>query len=79
MEEKINALSFEDAMKRLEEVLRELESQTAPLEKMLSLYEEGVALVERCNRILDSAVRRVTKIVKKDGDFEEEPFGDANE
>lgn len=79
MDEKINALSFEDAMKRLEEVLRELEGQTAPLEKMLSLYEEGVALVERCNRILDFAARRVTKIVKKDGDFEEEPFGDTNE
>ena len=76
---KVAGMGFEDAMKRLQEVLRELEEQTAPLDAMLGLYEEGAALVERCNRILDDASNRVSRIGERDGSFTEEPFGDGDE
>lgn len=72
-------MTFEQAMKRLEEVLRALEEQTAPLDDMLSLYEEGVALVAKCNDILDKASERVNVVVKKEGSFSEEKFTDTDE
>ena len=60
-------LSFEDAMKRLEEVLRSLEAGDVPIDRTLALYEEGVALVKLCNKILDTAAERV-KIITENGD-----------
>ncbi len=61
---KTEDLSFEDALKRLEETVRALESGTVPLEESLKLFEEGVALVKLCNSKLDGAEQKV-KILKK--------------
>ena len=52
-------MTFEAAMSRLEEIVRQLESGNAPLDVSLSLYEEGVALVRLCNTRLDNAEQRV--------------------
>lgn len=52
-------MSFEVAMTRLEEIVRLLENDKAPLEESLRLYEEGVALVRRCAAELDRAEQRV--------------------
>ena len=62
-------LSFEDALKRLEETVKVLESGTVPLEESLKLFEEGVALVKLCNGKLDEAEQKV-KILRKTGDGE---------
>ena len=60
MEQKQNeAMSFEMAMARLEEIVRALESGNTPLDTSLSLFEEGVALVKLCNSRLDHAEQRV--------------------
>ncbi len=66
---KIDGLSFEDALKRLEETVKVLESGTVPLEESLKLFEEGVALVKLCNGKLDEAEQKV-KILRKNGDGE---------
>ena len=66
---KIDGLSFEDALKRLEETVKVLESGTVPLEESLKLFEEGVALVKLCNGKLDEAEQKV-KILRKTGDGE---------
>ncbi|MBQ2468065.1 MAG: exodeoxyribonuclease VII small subunit [Clostridia bacterium] len=70
---KIDGLSFEDALKRLEETVKVLESGTVPLEESLKLFEEGVALVKLCNGKLDEAEQKV-KILRKtaDGEITEE-------
>ena len=70
---KIDGLSFEDALKRLEETVKALESGTVPLEESLKLFEEGVALVKLCNGKLDEAEQKV-KILRKtaDGEITEE-------
>ena len=70
---KIDGLSFEDALKRLEETVKVLESGTVPLEESLKLFEEGVALVKLCNGKLDKAEQKV-KILRKtaDGEITEE-------
>jgi len=52
-------LSFEEAMKRLEEVVRQLETGNAPLSESLALFEEGVALVRRCNDELNAAEKKI--------------------
>ncbi len=69
-------LSFEQALERLETVVRELEDGTVPLDRSLSLYEEGVGLVRLCNTRLDEAERRITVLTKReDGSYDEKSFG----
>lgn len=57
-------MTFESALARLEAVVREIESGKAPLDKTLSLFEEGKALVEYCEKALTDAEQRVTKVEK---------------
>ena len=59
----ISALSFEDALRSLEEVVRKLESGEAPLDDSISLYERGEALRKHCQARLDAASARIEKIV----------------
>lgn len=52
-------MTFEVAIARLEEIVRALESGSAPLDTSLALFEEGVALVKLCNSRLDNAEQKV--------------------
>ena len=52
-------LTFEEAMTRLEAVVRALEDGKTPLEESMKLYEEGVSLVRLCSDRLEKAERRV--------------------
>ena len=60
--DKIDNITFEDALKRLEEIVRLLESGDSPLDASLSLYEEAVALVKVCNTKLDATQQKVTML-----------------
>ena len=55
-------LNFEQAMKRLEEIVALLEKGEAPLEDSLSLFEEGSKLLRQCTSLLDKAEQKVTKL-----------------
>jgi len=55
-------LTFEDALRQLEKIVAELESGQAPLEKSLSLYEEGARLKALCEARLEAARLQVEKI-----------------
>lgn len=69
------ALSFEDALKKLEGIVRDLQSGDAPLEKSLEMFKEGTALVKYCSSLLDNAEREIKKIVQSaDGTVREEDF-----
>ncbi len=59
--------SFEEALSRLEEIVRLLESGESPLDKSLELFEEGVKLVKLCSTKLDEAEQKITILVKKRG------------
>lgn len=59
MSDKKTDVSFEEAMARLEEIVKYLESGNAPLDKSLEVFEEGVSLVKLCNQKLDSAEQKV--------------------
>lgn len=59
--------SFEESMKRLDEIVEQLEEDKLPLDKMISLYEEGVALARACGEKLEAAEQKVHLIAKKAG------------
>lgn len=52
-------MNFEDALARLEEVVKELEDGRLPLEKSLKLFEEGIKLSRICEGHLDAAEQRI--------------------
>lgn len=62
-------LSFEDAMKRLEEIVQFLERGNIPLEDAVQAYEEGMQLKQFCLEKLEAAqlrIEKVTGVNKKD-------------
>lgn len=59
----IAALSFEDALRALEEVVRALEGGEVPLDDSITLYERGEALRRHCQARLDAAQARIERIV----------------
>ncbi len=61
----IAKMSFEDALRALEEVVRKLEGGDVPLDNSISLYERGEELRKHCQARLDSASARIEKIVQK--------------
>ena len=64
--DKISEIKFEEALKRLEEIVRLLESGQSALDESLALYEEAVALVKICNAKLDSAEQKVIMLDSAD-------------
>ena len=68
-------LTFEQAMARLEEIVKRLEQGDAPLEEALALFEEGTRLLGGCSAQLDSAEQKVRKLLAgPEGQPVEEPF-----
>ena len=67
-------LTFEQAMQRLEMIVKKLDSGDAPLDDMLGMFEEGVSLVKLCNNYLDNAEHKITMLVKGENGMEEHPF-----
>ena len=55
-------LTYEQAMKRLDEIVKILENNEATLDDAINLYQEGVELVNYCNKKLKSIETKVTKI-----------------
>lgn len=71
--------NFELSLKRLEELVVELERGDLPLEKSLARYEEGMNRLKRCYRILDEVEKKIVLITRKDnGEIEEIPFDRSN-
>jgi exodeoxyribonuclease VII small subunit len=65
----IQELSFEAALKRLEEIVRKLESGEASLDESIELYGEGDRLKQQCEARLKSAQARIEKIqLGRDGE-----------
>ena len=68
-------LSFEEAFKRLESIVENLEKGESTLEESLKTFEEGMELVKICSQKLNEAEARIQKLVQdKNGDFFLETF-----
>ena len=55
-------LTYEQATKRLEEIVSKLEEGTMSLEESLTIYEEGIKLSEFCMNKLESAKQKIIDI-----------------
>jgi len=67
-------MTFEQALARLREINTQFEEGDLPLEKALALYQEGLALTKRCERLLEEARQVVAKVVAAEGGPQTEPF-----
>jgi exodeoxyribonuclease VII small subunit len=57
---------FEEALNKLEEIVRKLEGGDLSLEESLKAFEEGIRLSGLCGRKLDEAQRRVEILLKEE-------------
>ena len=73
----LSSLSFEDALRRLEAIVQQLESGDVPLDQSITLYAEGDKLRAQCQKRLADAQARIDKItLGSDGSIAgTEPFG----
>lgn len=58
-------MTYEEAIKKLEELLAMLESGKLTLEESVKIYEEAVQLSEFCSKTLDAAELKITEIRSK--------------
>lgn len=64
-------MSFEQRLRRLEEIVGELESEQIDLERALALFEEGVGCLRAATEDLARVEARVQRLVERaDGTFE---------
>jgi exodeoxyribonuclease VII small subunit len=72
--------SFEDNLKKLEDIVLQLEEGKLPLDTSMRLYEEGIEAYRQCQKMLDEAQLKVRKLVQTmEGELKEEPFEPAQE
>jgi len=68
-------VKFEDALKKLEKIVADLESGDVSLDESLAKYESGVKLVRICQKKLEEAKKKVEILIKtKDGKIKKEDF-----
>ena len=65
---------FEDCLQRLEQIVLELEKADIPLEKSLTLFEEGMQLSNACRKELEEAEGKVEILLKQNGKLQPEVF-----
>jgi exodeoxyribonuclease VII small subunit len=70
---------FEECLQRLEKIVQELEKGDVPLEKSLTLFEEGMQLSTACRKELEQAEGKVEILLKKNGKLQAEPFEPLSE
>ena len=72
-------VKFEDALKRLEDIVEELERGDLSLDKSLAKYEEGIRLSVLCTKKLEAAKKKIEVLVKNgEGRFSLKAFDGAS-
>lgn len=67
--------TFENAIKKLEQIVQELESGDQPLEEAVKKFEEGIKLSRYCSKKLDETEKKINILLKdQKGDLFEKPF-----
>ena len=71
MEKKDKEDKFEENIKKLEEIVRELESGNVPLDDALNKFNEAYKLSQECDNKLKEVSDSLNKVLNKDGNLEE--------
>ena len=78
----MNEITFEKALQDLEEIIKDLESGSIPLEEAINKYTDAMNLVKICQEKLDKATKQVNKILSENDelrDFELECKEESHE
>ncbi len=70
--------TFENALSKLEQITEELEDGDLSLEKSLKKFDEGIGLVEFCNKTLTEAKAKVELLLEKQGEISKSPFNELD-
>ena len=69
--EKNKDMTFEDKIKLLEEIIKDLESGEVPLDDAINKYTEAMKLAKECSDKLDDVSEKVNKIITENGKLED--------
>lgn len=73
-------VKFEEALKKLEKIVEDLEGGDLSLDEALKKYQEGIELSRLCSLRLESAKKKIDALVKnKKGEFELKSFDPSDE
>ena len=71
---KKKAVSFEESLTELEELVKKMDSGELSLEESLTAFENGIGLIRNCQSALQSAEQKVQMLVEKNGELNTEAF-----
>ena len=71
-------IKFEEALKKLEKIVSDLEEGNMSLDDSLAKYEEGIKLSKICSRQLEAAKSKVELLMKSGSKFDIKPFDAAS-
>ncbi len=71
MKKEEKELSFEENIKRLETIVKELETGEIPLDDAINKFNEASNLAKVCDAKLKNATDSINKILNEDGNLEE--------
>ena len=69
---------FEDALEKLENIVREMEAGEMPLDSALKSFEEGIRLIRFCSAKLEDTQRRVEQLLEKENSLQVKNFQDED-
>lgn len=67
---------FEDALQKLEDIVRKMEAGDMPLEESMKSFEEGIKLIRLCSTRLEETQRRVEMLLGKEDSLQSKRFGE---
>jgi exodeoxyribonuclease VII small subunit len=71
-------IKYEEALKKLEKIVEDLEKGELSLDDALKKYQEGIELSRLCSQRLESAKKKIDLLTKnKKGEFELKPLEDS--
>jgi exodeoxyribonuclease VII small subunit len=66
--------TFEAGLQQLENIVKEMETGELPLERAITLFEQGMKLSEACRKQLEEAETRVEILTRRAGEIQPQPF-----
>ncbi len=70
---------FEDALEKIETIVREMEAGEMPLDSALKSFEEGIRLIRFCSAKLEESERRVEQLLVKENSLQTKSFQDDDD
>jgi len=65
--------NFETGIEKLELIVKALEQKDVPLDSALTMFREGIELVQHCTQLLDQAEQQMEVLLESGGELRVEP------